>query len=255
MVLCLSILSIAALVCSCILLDNLVPEEYSDALEWVADIWTWFHVSSRDVMIIFIAYIFFGRFKNVRLADNQDEKPEFSTMTMFAMALVAGVSSQMFYYAVSDPISHYDPKDGSNRYLADPHIADNTLAQIAIKLTFFHYGERKLWPLVSMVSIKKTFFFNFPLRILSVFIGALTEVFNQIKNKINLQVNFCRKNFPEKILLILFFDYEDHKILRLLLLINPPPLPSPHSKLCSSQCTYFVGRAIWWKKKTNHYFL
>jgi len=41
---------------------------------------------------------------------------------------------------VAEPIFHYT---GRNRYTADPTIPDNTLAQIAINLTLYHWGKFK----------------------------------------------------------------------------------------------------------------
>ena len=38
---------------------------------------------------------------------------------------------------MAEPIYHYT---GNNRYSADPTLPDNTLAQTAINLTFYHYG-------------------------------------------------------------------------------------------------------------------
>ncbi len=139
-VLCFSFVTIATLVSAVVLMDHLVPAELGQWFDWVVETWTWFHVVSRDVMIIFFVFLFFSRFADIKLSNDEDEV-EFSTLTWFAMVFGCGASLHLFYFSVSDPISNYDPRDGSNRYLADPYLADNSLAQIAITLTFYHYGN------------------------------------------------------------------------------------------------------------------
>ena len=50
----------------------------------------------------------------------------------------SGVSTGLFFYGVAEPVYHYT---GHNRYTADPTVPDNTLAQIAMNITLFHWGN------------------------------------------------------------------------------------------------------------------
>ncbi len=54
------------------------------------------------------------------------------------MLFACGIGVGLFFYGVAEPVFHYT---GRNRYTADPTIPDNTLAQIAINLTLFHWGK------------------------------------------------------------------------------------------------------------------
>ncbi len=56
----------------------------------------------------------------------------------FMMLFACGIGVGLFFYGVAEPIFHYT---GRNRYTADPTIPDNTLAQISINLTLYHWGN------------------------------------------------------------------------------------------------------------------
>ena len=51
--------------------------------------------------MLWLAY----RYGNVRLGP-KDSKPEFSDMTYFAMLFSAGIGVGLFFYGVSEPLSH-----------------------------------------------------------------------------------------------------------------------------------------------------
>ena len=67
-----------------------------------------------------------------------DEKPEFNDVTWFMMLFACGIGVGLFFYGVAEPVYHYT---GRNRYSADSTMPDNTLAQIAINITLYHWGN------------------------------------------------------------------------------------------------------------------
>ena len=54
------------------------------------------------------------------------------------MLFACGIGVGLFFYGVAEPIYHYT---GKNRYSADSTMPDNTLAQIAINVTLYHWGK------------------------------------------------------------------------------------------------------------------
>ena len=54
------------------------------------------------------------------------------------MLFACGIGVGLFFYGVAEPIYHYT---GKNRYSADSTMPDNTLAQIAINVTLYHWGR------------------------------------------------------------------------------------------------------------------
>ena len=62
------------------------------------------------------------------------------------MLFACGIGVGLFFFGVSEPIYHYTSKtEGEagppNRYFADPTMPDNTVAQWALNLTLFHWGN------------------------------------------------------------------------------------------------------------------
>ena len=54
------------------------------------------------------------------------------------MLFAAGVGVGLFFYGVAEPLLHYT---SLNRYTADSYTPDNELAQQAINLTLYHWGN------------------------------------------------------------------------------------------------------------------
>ena len=81
--------------------------------------------------------LFFSKYANIKLG-KPDEKPEFNDVTWFMMLFACGIGVGLFFYGVAEPIYHYT---GKNRYSADSTMPDNTLAQIAINVTLYHWGK------------------------------------------------------------------------------------------------------------------
>ena len=77
------------------------------------------------------------------------DDPEYSYLTWFMMLFACGIGSGLFFHSVAEPITHYVQR---NRYAADPTMPDNTLAQIAINLTLFHWGFHG-WIVYSLVGL------------------------------------------------------------------------------------------------------
>ena len=62
------------------------------------------------------------------------------------MLFACGIGVGLFFFGVYEPIYHYTSKaegndDPPNRYFADPTMPDNTVAQWALNLTLFHWGN------------------------------------------------------------------------------------------------------------------
>ena len=81
--------------------------------------------------------MYFSKYANIKLG-KPDEKPEFNDVTWFMMLFACGIGVGLFFYGVAEPIYHYTTR---NRYSADPTMPDNTLAQIAINVTLYHWGK------------------------------------------------------------------------------------------------------------------
>lgn len=112
------------------------------------------HFSSYLVWVVTIIMLFtiavavspYGR---IRLGKD-DERPEFSRFSWFAMLFSAGVGTGILFYGVAEPMFHLQ----ANPYLARDGVAPLTAeaAIIAQRITLFHWGLHG-WAVYSMVGL------------------------------------------------------------------------------------------------------
>jgi choline/glycine/proline betaine transport protein len=92
----------------------------------------WLYVFSASGFLVFVVVLMASRYGRIRLGP-ADSTPEYGTMSWFAMLFTAGMGIGLVYYAVSEPVSHFqEPPVGPGR---TPEAATN-----AMFLTFFHWG-------------------------------------------------------------------------------------------------------------------
>ena len=72
------------------------------------------------------------------------------TVPRFCMLFACGVGTGVFFFGVAEPIYHYAVSP--NRFTADHAMPDNSLAQQAILLTFYHWGLHP-WSVYTVVGL------------------------------------------------------------------------------------------------------
>ena len=82
---------------------------------------------------------------------DEDDEPEFSIGSWFAMLFAAGMGIGLVFWGVAEPISHYGAPP--------PGIAPNTpeAANAAMRYSFFHWGLHP-WAVYSIVALAIAFF-------------------------------------------------------------------------------------------------
>ncbi|MEX1136941.1 MAG: BCCT family transporter [Balneolales bacterium] len=139
-------------------------EEVLDALRvGITDWASWLFVASVNIFIGFAFYFAFSRFGTIRLG-GEKARPEFSTLSWFAMLFSAGMGIGLMFYAVAEPMWHL---------LYPPHAEPGSIASIndSMGVTFLHWGLHA-WAIYAMVALALAFFsFNrkLPLSFRSVF--------------------------------------------------------------------------------------
>ncbi len=94
---------------------------------------SWYYVLIAAFFVAFSIFVGFSRFGDIKLGKDQDE-PEFSTGSWFALLFAAGMGIGLVFYGVSEPLSHFaDPRPGVTGDEA-------SLAQQAMTQTFLHWG-------------------------------------------------------------------------------------------------------------------
>ena len=94
---------------------------------------SWYYVLVAAVFVGFALYVGFGRWGGITLGRDDDE-PEFSTASWFALLFAAGMGIGLVFYGVSEPLSHFaSPRPGVTG-------SQGQLAQQAMVQTFLHWG-------------------------------------------------------------------------------------------------------------------
>jgi glycine betaine transporter len=104
------------------------------SLNWVTATFGWTYLVVTLGILIFLVFLAFSPAGDIRLGKDTD-RPEFSTMTWFAMILSAVMGIGLVSYGVAEPISHFaTPPHG----LAEPNTP--AAAVRALQYSYFDWG-------------------------------------------------------------------------------------------------------------------
>lgn len=109
----------------------------------------WFYLLSASVFLLFCIFLIFSRFGKIRLGKD-DERPDYSTFSWFAMLFSAGMGIGLVFYGVAEPISHFH----------NPPFGDGTTpdaAGAALRYSFFHWGLHP-WGIYTVIALSLAYF-------------------------------------------------------------------------------------------------
>lgn len=66
----------------------------------------WYYLLAVLAFLLFCGYLAFGRYGQIKLGKDDDE-PEFTTLSWFAMLFSAGMGIGLVFWGVAEPVSHY----------------------------------------------------------------------------------------------------------------------------------------------------
>ena len=101
-------------------------------------------------LVVLSAFLALSRYGDLKLGA-EDEEPEFSLWSWFAMLFAAGMGICLVYWGVAEPLLHYRS--------APPGIADGTpeAANAAMRYSFFHWGLHP-WAIYGVVALSIAYF-------------------------------------------------------------------------------------------------
>ena len=132
----------------------------------------WVYVWSVTLFVIFLVYLLFSKYGNIRLGDN-DSLPEHSFFSWVAMLFSAGMGIGLMYFGVAEPMQHYS----SEVFGVVEYVNKAKNAQL---YTFFHWGIHA-WAIYGLVGLSLSYFayrFKLPLSLRSCFYPLLKEKTN-----------------------------------------------------------------------------
>lgn len=118
----------------------------------IVSTFNWYYVLIAAFFVVFALSMGFSRFGNIKLGQDDDE-PEFSTMSWFSLLFAAGMGIGLVFYGVSEPLSHFiSPRPGVEGSPAQ-------LAQQAMSQTFLHWGVHA-WSIYVVIGLALAYAFH-----------------------------------------------------------------------------------------------
>ena len=122
---------------------------FSHLQDFIVEGFGWFYIISVAFFLLFVVWLMFSRYGTIRLGKD-DDRPEFSYFTWFAMLFSAGMGIGLVFYGVAEPLSHF-----ANPPYTDARSTD--AAREAINITFFHWGLHA-WAVYIVIGLSLSYF-------------------------------------------------------------------------------------------------
>ncbi|MEQ8351555.1 MAG: BCCT family transporter [Leptospiraceae bacterium] len=122
---------------------------FGDVLDFLGTYVGWFYILCVGFYVIFVIWLYFSPFGRIRLGPD-DEKPQFSYMSWFAMLFSAGMGIGLVFYSVAEPMTHY-----LHPPIGEPRTVD--AAQRSMITTFFHWGLHA-WAIYIVMGLALAYF-------------------------------------------------------------------------------------------------
>lgn len=109
----------------------------------------WFYQLTATFFLLFAVFLIFSRYGKIKLGKD-DDKPEFSRITWFAMLFSAGMGIGLLFFGVSEPISHYANPPTGQGY-------SNESAKLALQYTYLHWGFHA-WAIYATIALALAYY-------------------------------------------------------------------------------------------------
>ena len=129
----------------------------------------WFYLITMTLFVIFCVWAALSRYGKIKLG-KPDEKPEFSTISWFAMLFSAGMGVGLVFWGVAEPLNHFVSPLGMEGGTA-------AAADFALKTSFLHWGLHpwSAYGVLALALAYMQFRHDKPAQISSVFIPLIGE--------------------------------------------------------------------------------
>ena len=153
------------------------PAEAKTALDgakgWTIDNFDWLFMVGANIFVLFCIALIFLPVGKIRLGGN-DARPDFSTLSWFAMLFAAGMGIGLMFWSVAEPVGYYTDWFGTPLNV-EPNTPE--AKDMALGAVMYHWGLHP-WAIYGVVALSLAFFaYNkgMPLTIRSAFYPILGE--------------------------------------------------------------------------------
>jgi len=117
--------------------------------DWISVNMGWMYLLLIAGFVLFCIAVAFSRYGNIKLGKDNEE-PEYSTLSWFAMLFCAGMGVGLVFWGVSEPLSHFLFPDAIEGGTADAF-------NFAIQATFMHWGVHP-WAIYAVIGLSIAYF-------------------------------------------------------------------------------------------------
>lgn len=109
----------------------------------------WFYQLSATFFLFFALFLIFSKYGKIKLGKDED-KPDFSRPTWFAMLFSAGMGIGLLFFGVSEPISHF---------MSPPMGPGGTpeAAKLSLRYTYLHWGFHA-WAIYAVIAMTLAYY-------------------------------------------------------------------------------------------------
>jgi betaine/carnitine transporter, BCCT family len=168
-----SALLVVLFVIGTLMFPSEAKQAFDGAKSWSIDYFDWLFLVAGNIFVIFCLLLIVLPVGRIRLG-GADAKPEFSTMSWFAMLFAAGMGIGLMFWSVAEPVAYYTDWWGTP--LNVPKQTPEA-ARLAMGATLFHWGLHP-WAIYAVVALSLAFFAynkNLPLTIRSAFFPFIKD--------------------------------------------------------------------------------
>jgi hypothetical protein len=122
---------------------------FSAVKEGIARRFGWFFILSVQGILLLCIYLAASRFGHIRIG-GAGARPEFSSLSGFAMLFAAGMGIGLMFWSVAEPVLHLQDPPGAAAMTPEG-------AQRALDLTFLHWGLHA-WGIYALVGLALAYF-------------------------------------------------------------------------------------------------
>ncbi|MHD0397787.1 BCCT family transporter [Staphylococcus simulans] len=99
---------------------------------WITDKLGWYYLILTTILVFFCVFLIFSPIGKLKLGKPND-KPEFNTVSWFAMLFSAGMGIGLVFYGAAEPMGHFAAPPNAKPETAQAYTE-------ALRSTFFHWG-------------------------------------------------------------------------------------------------------------------
>ncbi|MBO9481857.1 BCCT family transporter [Salinisphaera sp. G21_0] len=125
---------------------------YTAAKNFIASDLGWYYIGIMSFFLFFSVWLVFSRYGDIRLGSD-DDRPEFSNFAWFSMLFGAGIGIGILFWSIAEPIYHFQ----SNPFISEDEAMTVEAAQIAMRISIFHWGLHG-WGLFSVTGLILAYF-------------------------------------------------------------------------------------------------